>query len=516
MMKKLNYEQSALLRRLTSFVSQSSNGIFGVYGPGGTGKTFTVTRLPNVENFIFLAPTNKASKEVNRNFKENGIKNKCLTVDRFLGYRLTMDENNKPVVNYKNLDELDLTKVIVIDEISMLNNNHFRMILQLSIFCKIIAIGDYLQLPPVEEEKDKYIGKEGYQCSKIFEIVDESFELTIPNRQGEDSHLYTMISSFRREMHRLIPFGKFIDHFNNNIDVQLFDINSKEFADFVRSESFTILAHKKSSLAFLSYKVGSIRRNDKNFNIKTIKIGSKYYFEKSCFTKERTFYTSEVIEITDIIEKEEEFIFPVTGQKFKDKIKFASIIDEDGKNLGQVMLPNSKFRAKINSHRANYAKVEKYSKHDVSKMNTWYNDFKNKFAHFEPVIGTTIHKSQGSTYDKVLIPVFDFYEHYDRYKILNQLFYVGISRAKTKIIFVKGRHNFGDHNKRVIFTEEERNLIASLNDFYCSKCHHKFISDRDFEIHHVIPLESQDARGNNSIGNLTAFCKPCHKKHHSK
>jgi exodeoxyribonuclease V len=515
-MKKLNYEQLALLRRLTIFINQSSNGIFGVYGPGGTGKTFTVTRLPNVENFIFLAPTNKAAKEVNKNFKENEIKNKCLTVDRFLGYRLTMDENNKPVVNYKNFDEIDLSKVIVIDEISMLNNNHFRMILQLSIFCKIIAIGDYLQLPPVEQEKDKYIGKEGYECSRVFEIVDESFELTIPNRQGEDSHLYTMISSFRKEMHRLIPFDKFINHFNNNIDVHLFDINSKEFTHFVRNESFTILAHKKSSVSFLSYKVGSIRSRDKNFNIRTIKIGFKYYFEKTCFTKDRTFYTSEVVEITDITEKEVEFVFPIIGKMFKEKIRIASITDEYGKNLGEVMLPNSNFRESIGKYRAKNARLGIYSKNQVSEMNTWYNDFKNKFAHFEPIIGTTIHKSQGSTYDKVLIPVFDFYEHSDRYKILNQLFYVGISRAKTKIIFVKGRHNFGNHKRRVIFTEEERNMIASLSDFSCSKCDHKFVSDRDFEIHHIVPLESEDKKGNNSIGNLTALCKPCHKKHHSK
>jgi exodeoxyribonuclease V len=515
-MDNLNYEQRALLRRLSFFINGSDKGIFGVYGSGGTGKTFTVTKLPNVEDFVFLAPTNKAAKEVNRNLKKDGFKTKCITVDRFFGYRLTMDENNKPVVNYKNLDELDLSKVIVIDEISMLNNNHFRMISHLSIFCKIIAIGDYLQLPPVEQEKDKYIGKEGYECSRVFEIVDESFELTIPNRQREDSHLYNMILTFRKEMHRLIIFKKFIDHFNNNIDVQIYDLNSKEFVDFVRNESFTILAHKKSSVSYLSYKVGSIRKNDKNFNIRSLTEGSYYYFERACFTEDRTFYTSEVVMILDISEKEIQFTFPVTNKIFNEKVRIASIADEYGKPCGEVMVSNSNLISKVNNHRRANANIGKYSKSEVSKMNTWHNDFKNKFAHFEPIIGTTIHKSQGSTYDKVLIPVFDFYENATIYKVLNQIFYVGISRAKTKIIFVKGRHNFGDHKRRVIFTEEERNMIASLSDFSCSKCDHKFVSDRDFEIHHIVPLESEDKKGNNSIGNLTALCKPCHKKHHSK
>ena len=517
-MDKLNYEQQALLRRLCFFINGSDNGIFGVYGSGGTGKTFTVTRLPNVKDFVFLAPTNKAAKEVNKNLKKDGLKTKCITVDRFLGYRLTMDENNKPVVNYKNIDQLDLSRVIVIDEISMLNVNHFRMILQLSVLCKIIAIGDYLQLPPVEQEKDKYIGKQGYECSRVFEIINESFELTIPNRQKEDSHLYNMISTFRKEMHRLISFRKFIEHFNNNIDVQIYDLNSKQFIDFVRHESFTILAHKKSSVSYLSYKVGSIRKNDKNFNIRSLTEGSYYYFEKACFTENRTFYTSEVVRILKISEKEVEFQFPVTNYIFYEKVRIALISDEDGNPCGEVMLSNSKLTSKINSHRWYYAKVERYSKSDVSKMNTWYNDFKNKFAHFEPVIGTTIHKSQGSTYEKVLIPVFDFYENATIYKVLNQIFYVGISRAKIKVVFVTGKHSFGNHKIRVDFTQEERNLIASLSDFHCSNdfCNYRFVSDRDFEIHHKIPLESEDKKGNNSIGNLTALCKPCHKKQHSK
>jgi hypothetical protein len=514
----LNYDQKALLLRLRMFIDSDQNGIFGVFGPGGTGKTFTVTSLPNSESFKFLAPTNKASKVVTDNLKKRGINNKCMTIDRFLGYRQTKDEKNETVVTFTSIDKLQIPKVIVIDEISMINAYHFDIIKILVEKCKIIAIGDYLQLPPVIEKGDKeikYINEKGFECSKIFQIIENSYTLQVQVRQKEDSTLYSMISTFRNEMSRKIDFYKLANFYKDEKEILLLDINSKEYRDFVESNNFTSIAFKRNTVDFLAYKTAVIRTGNKKVNIKKVEVGNLYYFEKACFTENRTYYTSEVVRIGSIEDDELEIEFPITGKIFKESVRKATLLSEDYDYLGTVYLSNGDFTSKVNRHRYYYADLSRYSKKEVIEMNTFYNDFKNRFAHLKQITSTTIHKSQGSTYKKIVIPLFDFAVTENYFRQQNQRFYVAISRASDQIVFVTGKSNFGEHKYRVLFTEEERNLIAGINDYKCSSCSIEFESERDFEIHHIIPLENQDQRGNNSISNLTTLCKSCHKITHN-
>lgn len=513
----LNLEQKELLEKLNSFISNNQNGLFGVYGSGGTGKTYTVTRIENASQFTFLAPTNKAANVVSENLKDKGINNKCITVDRFLGYKITKDENDKDVINYKNMDEIIPETVIVIDEVSLLNYNHFEKIQELSKKCKIIAIGDYLQLPPVESDKfKKYLNKDGFECSKIFSIIDNYFHLTIQNRQKSESYLFSKITDLRSAMKKSIPF-QLCKNLGNGKDIRFMQINSKEFEDFVKNESFTILAYKKNSVSYLGYKVGSIRTGDKKFNIRKLNAGSDYYFDTSCMLEKRTFYTSETVKITYLTEKTVEFIFPVTKKVFNEKIKIAGIKCLNDDFVGEVYLPNSDLRSKMYREKKKCQNSGKYSKSELILINTFYQSFISKFAHLKSVIGSTIHKSQGSTYDTVVIPLFDFPEIPTNYKSVNQLFYVGMSRASAKVVFVDGNHNFSNSSNRVSFNLVERNLIASNSEYKCNNCETIFKDDRDFEIDHINPLGKKingQIIGNNSIDNLQALCKNCHKDKH--
>ena len=515
----LNYDQKALLLRLRMFIDSDQNGIFGVFGAGGTGKTLTVTSLPNAELFKFLAPTNKASKVVTDNLKKRGINNKCMTIDRFLGYRQTKDEKNQTVVTFTSIDRLQIPKIIVIDEISMINAYHFDIIKILIKKCKIIAIGDYLQLPPVIEKGDKeikYINEKGFECSKIFQIIENFYTLQVQVRQKEDSNLYSMISTFRNIMGRKVDFYKLANFYNDQNEILLFDINSKEYKDFVESNNFTSIAFKRNTVDFLAYKTAVIRTGNKKVNVRKVDAGNLYYFEKACFTENRTYYTSEVVRVESIEDDVLEIEFPITGKIFKESVRKATLLSEDYDYLGTVYLSNGGVTSKVNSYRYNQCKSIKYDKNELIKMNTFYNDFKNRFAHLKQITSTTIHKSQGSTYKKIVVPLFDFAVTENYFKEQNQRFYVAISRASDQVVFVSGKSNFGNHKYRVLFTEEERNLIAGINDYKCSICDISFESERHFEIHHIISLENPDPRGNNSIENLTTLCKPCHKKTHAK
>ena len=89
-----------------------------------------------------------------------------------------------------------------------------------------------------------------------------------------------------------------------------------------------------------------------------------------------------------------------------------------------------------------------------------------------------------------------------------RLLYVALTRAKEKIIFVNKKEQFDETSKRKLFTEFEKQSIASSYDCKCVTCKTDLV-DREFEIDHKIPIASG---GKNSIENLQSLCKSCHTK----
>jgi len=508
----MNYEQIALKRRIEMCLFRNQKGFFGVFGPGGTGKTYTVTRIAGASKFLFLAPTNKASKIVSKNLKDAGINKRCLTIDKYLGYKKEKDEFDEDVIKYTPIEKLDIPEVIVVDEVSMVNDGHHKIFNELGKKTFIVLIGDKKQIPPVEEEEKKNFDSEGFECSRIFNDIDESFSLTIQNRQSEKSQLYKMISFFRSIMSQKIDFKDFITRYINNKDVFYYDFNSKEFEEYVRDNQVTAVCYKNMTANFFCYKISKIRNPKDNF--KEISIGKIFYFTTSCITNEKTFYTSETIEIIDIDVVEKEIQMPVLDKKWKYEYRQLTVKCLETNELHKIYLPNENARSAIYSYKKRNIESHLLTGDQKAKINTWYQRYLNAFAKLSPTVAITAHKSQGSTYKNVIVPIFDFADYRHKFKYFNQLFYTAISRASKNIVFVHGKNNFDDTSIRVSqWTEEEKKFILELNDYQCHVCNKIFDSDRDFDIHHIKPLNQG---GTNNPKNLAPICKPCHKKTHSK
>ncbi len=508
---EITYEQLALKRRLEMCINRNDTGFFGVFGPGGTGKTYTVTRLSGVKDFLFLAPTNKASKIVSENLYKIGIGKKCITIDRYLGYKKEKDEYDQDLIKYTPLEKLEIPKVIVIDEVSMMNDEHVSMFIEISKKAFIILIGDKMQIPPVRVNDKKTYDKQGFECSKIFNEIDDSFELTIQKRQNTKSSLYRMINYFRSIMNEKINFQDFISNYINDNDILSIDFNSKEFVDYVKMEKPIAVCYKNMTSFFFCYKI--IKSLTGRSNFKDITVGSIYYFTKSCITNEKTFYTSETVKIISIDIVEKEIKMPVFAHKWKYEYRELTVQCTETLNTYKIYLPNSKATNAIRQYKQNKINNYPLTSEEKAKINTWYQKYLNSFAKLSLTVSMTAHKSQGSTFDKVMIPIYDFADYRYNYRSLNQLFYTAISRSKEKIIFVKGKSNFNDNSKRPPqWTEEEKKFILELNDYQCNKCKKSFKTDRGFEIHHINPLQNG---GNNDAKNLTPVCKECHKLIHS-
>ena len=141
----------------------------------------------------------------------------------------------------------------------------------------------------------------------------------------------------------------------------------------------------------------------------------------------------------------------------------------------------------------------------LSDLNTRFSDYQNSFAKLKRPYAITCHKAQGSTYDTVIIPVYDFYML--NFLDANQLLYVALSRAKEKIIFVNKKEQFDQTSNRKLFSEFEKQSIASSYDYKCNICRSDLV-EREFDIDHKIPIAQG---GKNSIENLQPLCKKCHK-----
>ena len=144
-------------------------------GRAGTGKSVIIRKLNKILderdlNYVNLAPTNKASRNINGQ-----------TIHKFFA----IGRNNK-TINLKKLMKLKKLDYVFIDEISMVSSNLLRF-LHLSKMnnpsIKIICVGDSWQLSPVKEKKHTNTYCLKYLCdfNKINLSVNKRFDKKLRN-----------------------------------------------------------------------------------------------------------------------------------------------------------------------------------------------------------------------------------------------------------------------------------------------------------------------------------------------
>lgn len=506
----LNVEQIEAKKQIQEFI-KNKTGFFGLLGAGGTGKTYLITSLKSAEEYQFLAPTNKAVNVLRNGLKRNGmIIPKVSTVDSFFSLRMKKDEQNKTIYTYKQPNFDRIPDVIIVDECSMLSMNHIELLSNMIKKIPIILLGDDMQLPPVQEGSD-FIDVDGFKKSKSFSVISQSYTLKLQNRQSQESGLFKLINGFRNHMSERMDAKQIATQKNNKLDVLFMHQNSLELEDFISKNECVAITFKNNTCDYFNYKIGSVISKNKRYNIYDFNEGDNVVFNSFYLKDEVCFYTSELVKIIKIFYEDVSVDIPeinvtVTGNQKKAIVKNELGIDKI------IWMQNSELRDIV--YRRIYRRKKTITDSKIlAKLNTFYNDFKNGFADLKKPYALTSHKSQGSTYKNVIIPVYDFYKK--EYKDANQLLYVAMSRASEKIVFVDGFCNFTNKDKRVQFTEEERCLIASIQNWKCNICSIE-LNDAKYEIDHIKRLgyvnEKNEKEGTNTLSNLQAICKTCHKE----
>jgi ATP-dependent exoDNAse (exonuclease V) alpha subunit len=172
-------QQEAALKAVLQWHRARNKQVFRLFGYAGTGKT-TLARhfAEGIEGQVaFAAFTGKAAYVM----RSKGCSN-ATTIHNLI-YRLEKeDENGNPIFIINPDSYARRTRLIVIDEVSMVNEKIGRDLLRFGV--PIIVIGDPAQLPPVEG-------------GGFFTTDEPDFMLTEIHRQARDSPIIKMATIVR-------------------------------------------------------------------------------------------------------------------------------------------------------------------------------------------------------------------------------------------------------------------------------------------------------------------------------
>lgn len=360
--------------------SLSKNFLVITGGPG-TGKTTLIKGIVNlyqdinkisynqlIEELILLAPTGRASKRL---MESTNIK--ASTIHRFLKWN--KDDNTFQVNEYNKSS----AKIVIIDESSMIDVYLFNSLLNgLKYDTKIIMVGDYNQLPsvgPGQVLKD-IIDSEVVNVIKLEELY----------RQEEGSNIIKLAYDINNNDIKLDVFNNidtnFIPCMPTNVNSNILEL-SKKYLDYDYNK-FQVLAPMYKTINGIDeinrilqnlYNPSSPKKNE-------IIIGDIVYREND-----------KVIQLTNMVD----------DNVFNGDI---GIIDK---------IKNGKDKEIIINFDGNYVTYKP-----------------SDFMNFKHAYAISIHKSQGSEFDIVIIPIVKGYGK----MLYKKLIYTAVTRAKKEIYLI--------------------------------------------------------------------------------
>lgn len=406
--------------QLNAIKTALTENITIITGGPGTGKTTIVkgiTRLYQdvnnlslkeaVEEIALLAPTGRAAKRLSESTNLPAS-----TIHRFLKWN--KDTNEFAVNEYDKA----MQKLIIIDETSMIDINLLGSLFKgLTDNIKLVLVGDDNQLPSV--------GPGQILKDLINSGLIPTIKLNLLYRQKEDSYINTLAQEIR----------------NNNL--------SETFID------------KKSDYQFLECDTVNIKQSLENICKQLIE--KKYNYKK--FQIMAPMYAG-IVGIDSLNKTLQEVFNP----KDKSKIEIESgdvIFRENDKILQLVNMPDD------NVFNGDIGIIEKIipSSQSESKKNEIYVDYDGNIVKYLPkdfnkikhgyII--SIHKSQGSEFDTVILPISKYYKR----MLYKKLIYTAITRAKRKLIILGEPEAFiysvNNNEEYIRKTSLEENLKNFLN-----------------------------------------------------
>lgn len=466
-------DQRKAYEDIISFISSPYNANDykrALVGPAGTGKTYLVKALIKNSGLSYsriglAAPTHKACRVLNESIDIPNININTLQSD--LGLKLNFDVDkfdiNNPPFDPKGKIKINTYSLYIVDEASMINRNLAMFLEKVckTHSCKLLYIGDASQLPPVNERYSAAL--KGVKTSTLKQIV----------RQGEDNPVSHLLELLRYDIeHKTFKFIEYIvnnrSKFNEDNTKGYAVCTPTEFQDVVfknfSDEELTNNVDFCKIVAYTNNTVSSWNKFVRNAIIKDAQASviTKNDLIISYVTLVDTF-NSPIIKNSEeyILKDVVNYIHP-TYQLKGFMVKFTAI--HGGTNTAPLFVVNHKDMFTVEQYLRISRDLIQAAKSAPLRVRPqkWreYFIFKEQCLLLADILrydGTiefprsldygfalTSHKSQGSTFDTVLVDVNDVV--FDRYgrpyanaEEINRRLYVACSRCRNKLYLQYGK-----------------------------------------------------------------------------
>ena len=400
--------------QMSAIMNSLNNNISIISGGPGTGKTTIINAIVKIyikehkldnleilENIALLAPTGRASKRMS-----SSTKLPASTIHRYLKWN---KDTNEFSVNEKNKNK---HKLIIIDEFSMIDTSLFAALLKgINSKVKLVLVGDIFQLPSVGP---------GNVLSDL--IKSDLFcysPLNIIYRQSDNSYIPLLCNEIK------------------NKELTESFLEKKDDYNFIRCDKSQIKATIESII-----KCGI----EKGLNEENLQILAPIYRGdngidslNACLKELFNPNPDASIRYGDVIYKIGDKVLQLVNDTdnyvFNGDIGFIHDIEID--NMGKSIVTIDFDGNKV-----------KYEKKNLK-------DIRHAYA-------ITIHKSQGSEFDHIIMPISTSYGS----MLYNKLIYTGVSRAKKSLILVGDPMAFSRGIQNDYGSERKTSLKEKLINSY--------------------------------------------------
>ena len=423
-MSNLNKEQQEAADGFLKFLFDPTKELI-ISGAGGVGKTFLMGHMidivlphyqqtcsilgvkPEYDSVCMTATTNKAAEVLSQ-----ATGRPSETIHSFLNLKVQDDFST----GQSKLIKTDAffphaRKIIFIDECSMIDRQLRNIILEGTVNCKVVYVGDHCQLAPVMEK-----------LSPIYLDNLPFYNLTQPMRNAGNQALINACSQVRATVETGV-FGA-IQTVPGSIDWLTDQEAEQEIArTFLAGENARILAYTNQRVIEFNNHIRELKQlpielqeDEYVINNSMVRIG------KSALSVEEEVQIVRKDDFTSLVQIDGDIELEVRRMDLKSAYSF---------------IPN----VPVPVNREHFLALIKY----FQRTKNWrvYFKQKNNFPDLRPSESATVHKSQGSTYDTVFIDLTNL-STCTQPDLAARLMYVAFTRAKKRVVlFGKLASRFG-------------------------------------------------------------------------
>jgi exodeoxyribonuclease-5 len=468
-LESLNSDQKTAFEDLRDFIGdKKDDSVYVLKGWAGTGKTYCVSVLVRyvlevvhpTHNWYRIAVTGPTNKSVRVIKKTSGLKNPRVTfqtIHKLLGLteRITKD-GLQEFVNQGDFEpKIKTVKLLIIDEVSMLNDDLFQSIIKYRDRIKIICMGDPAQIPPVGR----------IDCIPFREELAEEYRIKTLSlkqimRQKKDNAIIESSVAIRSDLSRPKNPVEPITNLNEKGEgIEFLNLNTPEirkgFSEILRRYFVTdefkkdpeyakVIAWRNKTVATMNDVIRKVIYGDEALGSKIL-VGEKLIANNPVIQSE-----SIVLNTNDEFSVESFTIssdnlryhvsdhpdaepFPITLKYYETVVSYLDDEDETIRVNIQILHEDSEEDFK---KLANMLKSRAIEKKGKDKSWLVYYNFLRKYADVNYAYCTSAHKSQGSTYNTTFVLEDDIDMNWDIIE-RNRIKYTSYTRSSRKLYVLK-------------------------------------------------------------------------------